>query len=302
VNKFLLPPLMILVFGHCAMAAQRDHVVVTRKMPAVTGNQAIAAGLPVRAKTLNLRSASVLVVDQTDGRTLYAKNTQNVVPIASITKLMTALVVLGADLDPDERITITEADVDEIKGTHSRLKIGITLTRSELLRLALMSSENRAAAALSRVYPGGTDAFVPAMNRKALELGMAHTRFVDGTGLSSDNVSTAEDLVKLVEAAYRYPLVREFTTHPAHTLVLANGRALQYRNSNGLVKNPSWHIGLSKTGYISEAGRCLVIQATIASTPMVIVLLDSWGKYSRIGDANRIKKWIETNNIRMVAG
>jgi serine-type D-Ala-D-Ala endopeptidase (penicillin-binding protein 7) len=302
VNKFLLALLVGVVFGNCAMAAQRDHVAVTRKTPALTGHQSIAPGLPVQAKNLNLRSASVLVVDQTDGRTLYAKNTQNVVPIASITKLMTALVVLGAELDLNERITITDADVDEIKGTHSRLKIGITLTRSELLRLALMSSENRAAAALSRVYPGATTAFVPAMNRKALELGMAHTRFVDGTGLSSDNVSTAEDLVKLVEAAYRYPLVREFTTHPAHTLVLANGRALQYRNSNGLVKNPSWRIGLSKTGYISEAGRCLVIQATIASTPMVIVLLDSWGKYSRIGDANRIKKWIETNNTRMVAG
>lgn len=301
-NKLLSSLLMGLLFGNCAMAAQPDHVAVTRKIPALTGKQPIGPGLPVRAKNLSLRSSSVLVVDQTDGRTLYAKNTQNVVPIASITKLMTALVVLGAELDLDERITITEADVDEIKGTHSRLKIGITLTRSELLRLALMSSENRAAAALSRVYPGGTAAFVPAMNRKALELGMAHTRFVDGTGLSSDNVSTAEDLVKLVEAAYRYPLVREFTTHPAHTLVLANGRALQYRNSNGLVKNPSWHIGLSKTGYISEAGRCLVIQATIASAPMVIVLLDSWGKYSRIGDANRIKKWIETNNTRMVAG
>jgi D-alanyl-D-alanine endopeptidase (penicillin-binding protein 7) len=291
-----------LVFGNCAPAAQPDHSVIKRNIPALTGDQPTASGLPLRAKTLNLRSASVLVVDQTDGRTLYAKNTQAVVPIASITKLMTALIVLEAELALDERITITEADVDEIKGTHSRLKIGTTLTRSELLRLALMSSENRAAAALARVFPGGTMAFVLAMNRKSLELGMEHTRFVDGTGLSSDNVSTAEDLVKLVEAAQRYPLVREFTTHPAHTLMLANGRALQYRNSNGLVKNPSWHIGLSKTGYISEAGRCLVIQATIASTPMVIVLLDSWGKYSRIGDANRIKKWIETNSTRMVAG
>lgn len=255
-----------------------------------------------RAKNLNLKSSSVLVVGQEDGSTLYAKNARAVVPIASITKLMTAMVVLDARLASSERITISTADIDDIKGTRSRLKIGTTLTRDDLLRLALMASENRAAAALSRAYPGGTRAFVAAMNQKAIELGMWHTRFIDATGLSSDNVSTARDLAKMVSAAYRYSQVREYTTDTAYAVKLVNGRIVQYRNSNGLVKNPSWHIGLSKTGYISEAGRCLVMQTVIASTPVVIVLLDSWGRYSRIGDANRIKKWIESNGLRQPAG
>ena len=258
--------------------------------------------LASRAKSLDLRSSSVLVVDQTDNRTLYAKNVRAVVPIASITKLMTAMVLLDARPALKDRITISTADIDDIKGTRSRLKVGTTLTRDDLLRIALMASENRAAAALSRAYPGGTPAFVAAMNQKALELGMWHTRFVDATGLSSDNVSSAQDLAKMVSAAYRYPLVREYTTDTAYAVGLANGRPLQYRNSNGLVKNPSWRIGLSKTGYISEAGRCLVMQTVIGSTPMVIVLLDSWGKYSRIGDANRIKKWIESNGLLQPAG
>jgi D-alanyl-D-alanine endopeptidase (penicillin-binding protein 7) len=166
-----------------------------------------------------------------------------------------------------------------------------------MLHLALMSSENRAAAALGRTYPGGTHAFVAAMNQKAVELGMWRSRFVDGTGLSSENVSTAQELVKLAEAAYRYPTIREYTTHPDHKVRLANGRTVTYRNSNGLVRNPHWTIGLSKTGYISEAGRCLVIQARIAAKPVIIVLLDSWGRLTRIGDANRIKRWMETHNV-----
>ncbi|MCW5606206.1 MAG: D-alanyl-D-alanine carboxypeptidase, partial [Burkholderiales bacterium] len=168
--------------------------------------------------------------------------------------------------------------------------------------LALMSSENRAAAALVRTHPGGPAAFVAAMNRKAVELGMSHTRFVDGTGLSSGNVSTAQDLVKLVNAAHGYALVRQYTTDAAYVASLAGGGAIEYRNSNGLVRSPNWHIGLSKTGYISEAGRCLVMQAVIASTPVVIVLLDSWGKYTRIGDANRIRKWIESNGESQPSG
>ena len=260
--------------------------------------QSAAAREAEEAEGPDLKSAAAIVIEQGGGQVFYAKNIESVVPIASITKLMTAMVVLDANLPLAERITVTAADLDDIKGTRSRLKLGTTLTRAELLHLALMSSENRAAAALGRTYPGGFRTFVAAMNQKAVELGMWRSRFVDGTGLSSENVSTAQDLVKLVEAAYRYPLIREYTTHPDHRLRLANGKFLTYRNSNGLVKNPEWAIGLSKTGYISEAGRCLVIQARIAARPVIIVLLDSWGKLTRIGDANRIKRWMETHNIQ----
>ena len=242
-----------------------------------------------------LKSAAALVVDLDDGRMLYAKNTQSVAPIASITKLMTAMVVLDANLPLDETIYVDSADLDFVKHTNSRLGVGTGLPRRDMLRLALMSSENRAAASLGRAYPGGGEAFVAAMNRKAVELGMWNTRFVDPTGLSSENVSTAGDLVKMVRGAYQYPLIREFTTTPAHEVETVAGRSLQFRNSNGLVKNSAWEIGLSKTGYISEAGRCLVMQATIAARPVIIVLLDSWGKNTRIGDANRIKKWMETH-------
>jgi len=242
-----------------------------------------------------LKSSSALVMEAESGREVYAKNTDNVMPIASITKLMTAMVVLDAGLSLTEPIVITKADRDRQKGTQSRLGIGIALTRHELLHLALMASENRAAAALSRVYPGGSAAFVAAMNRKAVELGMWQTRFVDGTGLSSENVSTAGDLGKMVIAAHGYPLIREFTTDTHATVYPAKGRPLSFHNSNRLVSSRDWRIGLSKTGYISEAGRCLVLHATIADTPVVIILLDSWGTLTRIGDANRIKRWMETS-------
>jgi len=251
---------------------------------------------------LNLKSTSALVLDQTGQRVLYAKNIEWVVPIASITKLMTALVVLDSGLPLDEPIMISKEDRDGLKGTRSRLAVRMTVSRDDLLRLALMASENRAAAALARAYPGGTSAFVAAMNRKAVELGMWRTRFVDGTGLSSGNVSNAQDLSRLVGAAYRHPLVREYTTDTQYTVRLANGRKMQFSNSNRLVRNSGWEIGLSKTGYISEAGRCLVMQAQIATTPVIIVLLDSWGKFTRVGDANRIKKWIESNSSRQPAG
>ena len=245
----------------------------------------------------DLKSSAVMIVRQDDGSLLYSKNIETVVPIASITKLMTAMVVLDAKLPLDEYVIITTDDIDDIKGTRSRLKVGSRLTRDDLLRLALMASENRAAAALTRAYPGGTPAFVAAMNEKAMELGMYRSRFVDGTGLSSENVSTARDLATMVKGAYQYPLIREYSTETAHTVTLANGRSLQYRNSNRLVQNPDWHIGLSKTGYISEAGRCLVMRVRMASRDLVVVLLDSWGKYSRIGDANRIRKWLETSVV-----
>jgi serine-type D-Ala-D-Ala endopeptidase (penicillin-binding protein 7) len=256
----------------------------------------VAAPEPPEDPThLDVRSSAALVVEQGEGRTLFAKNVDAVVPIASITKLMTAMIVLDARLDLREAVAISEDDVDMVKHTRSRLKVGTVLTRDDLLRLALMASENRAAAALARAYPGGTQAFVTAMNHKAYELGMMRTRFVDSTGLASDNVSTAQDLARMVVAAHRYPLIQEYTTMPAYVVHTSTGRPLAFGNSNGLVKDGAWHISVSKTGYISEAGRCLVMLARIGAKPVVIVLLDSWGRYTRIGDANRIKRWMEAS-------
>jgi len=251
---------------------------------------------------LNVKSSTALVVEQGGQRVLYAKNVDAVLPIASITKLMTALVVVESGLPLDERIAISKEDRDTSKRIRSRLRTGMELTRSDLLKLALMASENRAAAALSRAYPGGTAAFVAAMNLKALELGMPGTRFVDGTGLSSENVSTAQDLVWLVEAAYRHPLIREYTTDSSHNVEFDKGLQIRFSNSNRLVKNREWEIGLSKTGYLDAAGRCLVMQAQIGETPVIIVLLHSWGHLTRIGDANRIKRWIESRSSPQPAG
>jgi D-alanyl-D-alanine endopeptidase (penicillin-binding protein 7) len=247
---------------------------------------------------LDLRSAAALVIDQEDGKLLYAKNTDAVMPIASITKLMSAIVVLESGAPLDDPISVTMQDVDRLKGTSSRLRVGVTLPRKEMLRLALIASENRAASALARAYPGGTSAFVEAMNRKAKQLGMRDTRFVDATGLNPNNVSTALDLATLVNAGYQHSLIRDYTTTDSVRLAFRGGkrrsRALAFQNSNALVRSGQWEIGLSKTGYISEAGRCLVMQARIATKPVIIVLLDSWGKFTRIGDANRIKRWVET--------
>jgi len=273
-----------------------------RSTSRVSDHEAVQRNLAGAPGELSLKSSAALVLDQSDGRVLFAKNEEAVVPVASITKLMTAIVVLDSQEPLGEAVTISEAEIDDLKHTRSRLRIGTTLTREDLLRLALMASENRAAAALARAHPGGARAFVAMMNQKAAELGMLRTRYVDGTGLSSDNVSTAHDLARLVRAAYSYPLIREFTTMPAYAVELPSGRQLQYRNSNGLVRSASWSIGLSKTGYISEAGRCLVMQSRIASQSVVIVLLDSWGKNTRMGDANRIKKWMETRFSRAPAG
>lgn len=245
-----------------------------------------------------IRSSAALVLDQSANQLLYAKNVDAVVPVASITKLMTAMVSLDADAPLDEQIKITSADLDEIKHTRSRLRLGTVLARGELLRVALMASENRAASALARSYPGGRPAFVAAMNLKAAELGMTDTHFVDGTGLSSANVSTARDLSRMVMAAYRYPLIRDFTTSSNYAVTLKNGQQLHYSNSNRLVSNEQWDIRLSKTGYIAEAGRCLVMQSRIAARDVVIVLLDSWGRNTRLGDANRIRKWMETRFAR----
>jgi serine-type D-Ala-D-Ala endopeptidase (penicillin-binding protein 7) len=249
---------------------------------------------------LDVQSTAALVINPSNGKVIYDKNIGAVAPIASITKLMTAMVVLDAKLPLNESIELTEDDLDTLKNTGSRLQIGTVLTRDEMLRLALMSSENRAASALGRAYPGGMAAFVREMNLKAVSLEMLHTSFVDSTGLSSSNVSTAQDLVKMVQAAYQYPLVRQYSTGNGYAVYANNGRPMQFGNSNSLVVSPDWHINLQKTGYIREAGRCLVMHTTIANAPIVIVLLDSWGRLSRVGDANRIKKWIEYHSGRIV--
>jgi D-alanyl-D-alanine endopeptidase (penicillin-binding protein 7) len=282
-----------------AVAAKRYHVRSTPRHKRLAGPD-IAQG---DARDPGLRSASALVIDQSNGAILFEKNADARLPIASITKLMTAMVVLDAKPDMAESLTISQDDLDLVKGTHSRLRVGTRLTREEMLRLALMSSENRAAASLSRYYIGGTEAFVAAMNRKATELGLSETRFEDPTGLTAANVSSARDLTRLVSAAHGYPLIREYSTTSEHEVLIA-GRPRAFHNTNSLVRSDGWEIGLSKTGYISEAGKCLVMQAWLNNKPMIIVLLDSWGRQTRIGDANRIKRWIESASLaqRPVSG
>jgi D-alanyl-D-alanine endopeptidase (penicillin-binding protein 7) len=248
------------------------------------------------AQRLAVQSSAALVLDQGNGEVIYQKNASTVVPIASITKLMTAMVVLDSQPNLSAPVTIGEEDIDTLKGSRSRLSVGTVLTREHALLLALMSSENRAAHTLARHYPGGLHTFVEAMNRKARSLGMMDTHFQDPTGLTSNNVSTANDLAKMVAAAHTYPLIREFST-TSGAMVETNGRLLEYHNTNALVKSTTWDIGLSKTGYIQEAGKCLVMQARVAERPVVIVLLDSAGKMTRIGDANRIKRWMESASL-----
>jgi D-alanyl-D-alanine endopeptidase (penicillin-binding protein 7) len=250
----------------------------------------------------NILSSGVLVYDPTTGQTLFSKNAGQVTPIASITKIMTAMVVLDAKLAMDEPLQLTTEDIDTVKNTRSRLPIGAHFRRDDLMRLALMASDNRAAAALGRNYPGGITAFVAAMNDKARVLGLTQTHYVDSSGLSPANVSSPQDLGKLVAAASAYPVITEYTTTGAVNVQLPDSkRKLQFVNTNALVRNSDWKIGLSKTGYISEAGKCLVMQAMIANQPIVIVLLDSWGRLTRIGDANRIRKWLEKNPSKLAS-
>lgn len=250
-------------------------------------------GLHADGDSLDLKSSVALVVDQDTNEVLFSKNPGAVLPIASITKLMTGLVVSEAKLPMDELLTVSQDDIDTEKGSHSRLAVGTQLTRGEMMHLALMSSENRAANALGRHFPGGLDAFVAAMNRKAAALGMRDTHYVEPTGLSSKNQSSAQDLAVLVREAHRVPLLRELSTSQ-EAQVAVGRRVMQFRNTNGLVRNPMWEIGLQKTGYIVEAGRCVVMQAQLAGRKLIMVLLDSTGKYSRIGDAERIRKWLGT--------
>nr|WP_244195903.1 D-alanyl-D-alanine endopeptidase [Paraburkholderia susongensis] len=251
-----------------------------------------AFGLHETPDALMLRSSVAYVIDQNSGEPLFDKNSRAVVPIASITKLMTAMVVLDSKAPMTEQIEVTDEDRDYEKNTGSRLSVGSVLSREDMLHIALMASENRAAAALSRYYPGGRPAFLAAMNAKAKQLGMTDTHFENPTGLTSMNVSSARDLVKMVNAAYQYPLIRRFSTDHSYE-VYTGKRTLAYNSTNALVRNPTWDIGLQKTGFINEAGECLVMQATIHGRPMVMVLLDSSGKYSRFADATRLRTWLD---------
>jgi D-alanyl-D-alanine endopeptidase (penicillin-binding protein 7) len=250
-------------------------------------------GLQETDDPLDLKSSVALVIDQDTDEVLLSKNPQAVLPIASITKLMTALVVTEARLSMDEMLVVAQDDIDATGGSRSRLRLGTSLSRGEMLHLALMSSENRAAHVLGRTYPGGMGPFVAAMNAKARLLGMTDTRYVEPTGLSSDNQSSARDLSRLVRAASEHPIIRDLSTTVEASLPVGRHQ-VQFHTTNGLVRNPEWDIGLQKTGYIAAAGRCLVMQTQVAGRKLIMVLLDSAGKYSRLGDAERIRKWLAT--------
>ena len=274
------------------VSAKRKSVVFVAFVPAKPSFGELA-GLHTTQDALDLKSSVVLVIDQDTREVLFSKNDQAVLPIASLTKLMTGVLISEAALPMDEMITITQDDVDTEKHSSSRLKVGTVLSRGELLHLALMSSENRAAHALGRTYPGGLPKFVSLMNAKAKMIGMKDTRYVEPTGLSSNNQSSAQDLATLVNVAYMNPSLRELSTSHGFQVEVGN-RTLQFNNTNRLVKNPDWDIGLQKTGYITEAGQCLVMQAKIAGRKLIMVFLDSAGKLSRLGDAERVRRWVES--------
>ncbi len=279
----------------CSLLASTCLFVSVVDASAGTATRTSAASKALHAERVShpdVRSASVIVFDEANGEVLYARKATQVVPIASITKLMTALVVLESEQPLDEMLAIAKADRDTRHGSGSRLAVGARLSRGDLLHLALMSSENRAAHALGRNYPGGVNAFVRKMNARAKALGMKHTRFADPTGLSSRNVSSAADLVKLVEASAREPQIRRYSTSPSH-VVKAGRQLLEFRNTNSLVNKADWDISVQKTGYTSDAGQCLVMRTTLRDRPVVIVLLNSFGKLTRVADARRIRRWLE---------
>ena len=282
-----------------SFVAKRPRSVVRVAPPRPSFGQ--LAGLHETQDELDLRSSVALVIDEETQQVLLSKNDSAVLPIASLTKLMTGLIVSEARLPMDEAITITQDDVDTEKGSSSRLRVGTTLTRGELMHLSLMSSENRAAHALGRTYPGGMSAFVEAMNTRAKLLGMNDTRYVEPTGLSSRNQSSAKDLARLVSVAAQNTMLSELSTSPGREVEVGN-RTLHFNNTNRLVKHPEWDIGLQKTGYISEAGQCLVMHAKVAGRKLIMVFLDSAGKLSRIGDAERVRKWVETQVPAPVPG
>jgi serine-type D-Ala-D-Ala endopeptidase (penicillin-binding protein 7) len=275
-----------------AQKADKKRVAVQSAAVPMRASYGQMAGLHAAADPLDLRSSVALVIDQDTREVLFRKNDHAVLPIASLTKLMTGLVISEARLPMSEMIAITQADVDTEKGSSSRLAVGTVLSRGDLLHLALMSSENRAAHALGRTFPGGLDVFVSRMNARAQALGMVDTRYVEPTGLSSRNQSSANDLAVLVGAAYKEPVLRELSTSHGREIEVGR-RTLQYNNTNRLVKSADWDIGLQKTGYISEAGQCLVMQAQVAGRKLIMVFLDSAGKLSRIADAERVRRWVE---------
>lgn len=274
-------------------ASARQAVIARAIVPAKPSFGDLAGLRDSGSNPLDLKSAAALVIDQDTHEILLSRNDHAVLPIASLTKLMTGLLISEARLPMEESITITQDDVDTEKNSRSRLAVGTTLSRREMLHLALMSSENRAAHALGRTYPGGLDLFVGKMNAKAQLLGMKDTRYVEPTGLSSNNQSSAHDLALLVDVAHNNPIMRDFTTSPGYEVAVGR-RTLQYNNTNRLVKDPDWDIGLQKTGYITEAGRCLVMQAEISGRKVIMVFLDSAGKLSRIADAERVRSWVES--------
>ncbi|KPF70365.1 peptidase S11 [beta proteobacterium AAP99] len=278
------------VAGKNRRGARAQRVAYAPPRPSIGQLQGLRTDDP-----LDLHSSVALITDQATGEVLFAKNDRAVLPIASITKLMTSLLVVEARQPMDEVLTISDQEIDTEKGTSSRLRIGAQLSRADAMHLALMNSENRAAHVLGRSYPGGLPAFVEAMNAKAALLGMTQTRFVDPTGLSPKNVSSARDLTLLMKAAYQHPELREYSTSPSYAVAVL-GRNTQFGNTNRLVHNPEWQIGLQKTGYIAEAGKCLVMQALVQGRQVLMVFLDSAGKYSRLGDAQRVRTWLESRN------
>ena len=285
-----------------ALIAAKRRAIMLASAPVVPPKPSFGelAGLHQTQDALELKSGVALVVDQDTKEVLFSKNDSAVLPIASLTKLMTGLVVQDARLPLNETITITQDDVDTEKGSRSRLVVGTSLTRGEMLHLALMSSENRAANALGRTHPSGLNEFVRLMNAKAQALGMRDTKYVEPTGLSSKNQSSAHDLALLASAVYQDPVLRNYSISPGYEVAVGE-KTLQFNNTNRLTKSPDWDIGLQKTGYISEAGRCLVMQTKIAGRKLIMVFLDSAGKFSRLGDAERVRRWVESNPQASVA-
>lgn len=271
-------------------AVEASVPAAARPVPLLSAAELIEIGRPER---LALRSGVALILDEHEGIPIYGRNVDQPRPIASLTKLMTAMVILDANLPMDEPIEITRDDRDKLRGSGSRLRFGTVLTRADALHAALAASDNRAAAALARTYPGGTEAMVGAMNAKARALGMTRTRFADSSGLDSGNISTAADLARLAATVEHYPLIAELSTTPAFQVTdLRTGRHVSFVNTNRLVRGDRWDIALSKTGYTTDAGNCLVMRAQIADRPLTIVLLNSWGKLSKYGDSTRIRDWL----------
>ncbi len=277
-------------------------LIVSLSLISISNGYAVSSKDALSKKIVNLASVSAAVVDLKSGRTYLKKNANIIMPIASITKIMTAMVVLDSKLSLKEKIRFRKQDKININNYYSRIRIDSTLSRGDVLRIALMSSENLAAAALGHNYPGGLPAFVKAMNKKARQLGMKYSYFVDSSGLSEKNVSTASDLSKMMAAAVKYSTIRKYTTTKVYTANFKKPRyRLAYTNTNALVRGGKWDVKVSKTGYLDEAGRCLVMVTKVNNKDVVMVLLDSFGKRSPTGDAYRIKKWLATGKTGSVA-